>query len=350
MDTGEKGLYSIMTRRLVWLIGIIVIGVGGIIFSYSVIHKSDQDQVQFSSCMNIGNALDAPRDIPWDVEMDIRYFDAIQSAGFDCVRLPVRFSDYVKDSSPYALDESFMQEIDTYVDYALELGLVLILDFHHFVEMMDDPERFKPQFLSIWRQLSERYQDYPKELVFELLNEPTNQLEGELWNEYLSEAIALIRLTNKDRLLIVGPDHYYSLDRLEVLKIPQDDNLLVSFHFYEPNNFTFQGNPYHVGFEHLSDIAWTGDEQECNELEQRFEKARRWAEAHHVRLFLGEFGANQRAPRDSRILWTRAIRELAEEKGFSWGYWELASGFGIFDPVTFEWDQDLLHALLDNEL
>lgn len=48
----------------------------------------------------------------------------------------------------------------------------------------------------------------------------------------------------------------------------------------------------------------------------------------------------------SRVRWTRAVREAAEERGFGWGYWEFGAGFGAYDPVAEAWRPELLAALL----
>lgn len=311
-----------------------------------LVYNAMPKKVTFSKCISIGNALDAPRDMSWDVVMDVKYFDAIKQAGFDSVRLPVRFSDYAKGSPEYILDEEFMLKIDQYVDYALGLDLVLILDFHHFIEFMQEPGEYRDCFLRVWEQLSERYRGYPPQLVFELLNEPNDKLEGERWNEYMAEAIKIIRRDNPRRLIIVGPGNYNSIDGLESLILPKDNNLMVTFHYYEPNKFTFQGNIYHEGFENYHNIEWKRTADELVYLKERFAVAADWADKNHVPVFLGEFGANKEAPYDSRLLWTAAVREQAEEYGFSWCYWELCSAFGIYDPQAEEWDEGLLCALL----
>lgn len=327
----------------------VFIMLGMVVVAITVSLLTQEHQVQFSRCMNIGNALDAPKDIPWDVEMKTEYFDSIKSAGFDCVRLPVRFSDYAKDQPNYILQEKFMKEMDAYLNYAMNNGLVVILDFHHFIELMDNPDKYKGCFLSIWRQISERYKDDPDKLVFELLNEPTGQLKGELWNRYIAEAVTTIRTTNKDRMIIVGPDQYNSIDGLKHLSLPKDKNIKVSFHFYEPNDFTFQGNQYHAGFENLHDIPWKGTAEEVQKLRDRFGIVKKWAAKHDVDVFMGEFGANRNAPADSRILWTYSVRKLAEEMGFSWGYWELCSSFGVMDAQTLKWDEKMLDALMKDK-
>ena len=83
------------------------------IISYKAIGAiiDNSRKTSFRKCINIGNALEAPKNISWDVTMKAEYFDIIKNAGFDSVRLPVRFSDYVNEKT-YILDEEFMKEID----------------------------------------------------------------------------------------------------------------------------------------------------------------------------------------------------------------------------------------------
>lgn len=297
-------------------------------------------KTSFHKCMNIGNALEAPKDIPWDLTMKIEYFDIIKNAGFDSVRLPVRFSDYANKNT-YILDEKFMKKIDSYIDYALNEDLTLILDFHHFDEIMESPDEYKNMFLSIWNQLSLRYKSYPDKLVFELLNEPRDNLRGALWNDYLKEGIDTIRNNDKGRKIIVGPDSYYSVERLYDLVIPNDGNLILTFHYYEPNKFTFQGDPYHEGYEDLKNIKWTGTDEEVKAITNRFDIAKKYSRENNIPVFLGEFGVNKKVKEPYREDWIRSVRSEADDYNFSWGYWEFASNFGIYNLNTGAWDVDL---------
>lgn len=252
--------------------------------------------------MNIGNALDAPKGVPGDVTMKEEYFDIIKGAGFDSVRLPVRFSDYVNKNT-YILDEQFMKKIDKYINYAVNDNLTLILDLHGFEEIMEAPEEYKAMFISIWDQLSRRYENYSDKLVFELLNELKDNLRGNLWNEYLKDGIKAIRANDKRRKIIVGPDSYNSVERLYDLVIPKDRNLILTFHYYEPNNFTFQGDTYHKGYGKMKNIEWT-----------------------------------------------EAVRNEADNYNFSWGYWEFCSNFGIYDLKNQEWSEELQALIPDSDL
>ena len=328
-------------RTIIGVLLVFILIVLGVV-SYKAIEKNidENRKTEFHKCINIGNALEAPKNMPWDVKMDTEYFDIIKDAGFDSVRLPVRFSDYVNKDT-YILDEQIMKNIDYYIDYALNNDLMLILDFHHFEEIMETPEEYKEMFLKIWDQLSKRYKNYSNKLVFELLNEPRDNLSGSLWNQYLKEGIQTIRNNDKRRKIIVGPDNYYSVDRLYDLEIPKDRNLILTFHYYEPNKFTFQGDPYHEGYEILKNIKWTGTDEERRVLYNKFDIVKKYSRENDIPVFLGEFGVNRKVKEPFRKDWIEAVREEADKFNFSWSYWEFCSNFGIYDRESKTWSEDL---------
>lgn len=308
--------------------------------------KTDYPPV-LAKCLNIGNCLEAPKGQPWDVPMDISYFSIIKRAGFQCVRLPIRFSDYADSSNNHCLDEAFMKNIDTYVNEALKQHLTLILDLHHFMPIMADPEGNKGCLISIWKQLAERYKNYPNTLVFELLNEPQNKIDCDVWNLILAETVSAIRSIDTKRYLIVGGTNYNSIDSLQSLKLPVDKRIIATIHYYEPNEVTFQGTPYQQGYDNLSNVDWKGTKEEISYLEGRLKSAKTWANNHHVPLFLGEFGINKKAPADTRIRWTSAVVHAADTLGISYGYWEFASSFGLYDLNTKTWNIPMLKAVLN---
>ena len=93
----------------------------------------------------------------------------------------------------------------------------MILDMHEFHAMAEDPAGRKEAWLAFWRQVAPRFKDAPDDVVFELLNEPFGKLTPELWNEYLKEALAVVRATNPTRAVIVGAGHWNSIDGLQTL-------------------------------------------------------------------------------------------------------------------------------------
>jgi endoglucanase len=80
----------------------------------------------------------------------------MKSGRFDNNNLPVRWNAHVEDSAPYTVDPVFFRRIDEIVYWALERGLSIIIDFHHYEEMMSDPRGNKERFLAIWKQSREQ--------------------------------------------------------------------------------------------------------------------------------------------------------------------------------------------------
>lgn len=301
--------------------------------------------------INMGNMLEAPNEGEWGLFVQEEYFDLIKEAGFDFVRLPVRWSTHAAQGSPYTIDSAFFGRVDEVVDWALERNLAVIVDFHHYEEMMWDPQNNKDRYLGIWQQLAEHYKDYPSNVLFELLNEPNDQLNASLWNEYLAEVLRIVRETNPRRDVVIGPTNWNAYDWISTLDVPNDAHLIVTFHYYLPFQFTHQGAEWVQGSDPWLGTAWDATEAEKAEITAHFDSVAEWAKRHHnVRILLGEFGAYSKAEMDSRLRWTGFVSRAAERHGFAWAYWEFASGFGIYNPVAQVWREELLKALIPSFL
>ena len=303
--------------------------------------------VELQRGINLGNMLEAPNEGDWGLSVQEEYFDLVEDSGFDFVRLPVRWSTHAGADSPYAIDPAFFTRVDEVVNWAMERNLTIIVDFHHYEEVMTDPWGHKDRLLGIWKQVADHYKDYPSNVLFELLNEPNGQLNASLWNSYMFEALAIVRESNPIRDVIIGPVNWNAYDWLSTLDVPHDDHLIVTFHYYLPFQFTHQGAEW-VGDESQNWLGgeW-GSDAEKAEVTRHFGSVANWAQRHgDVRILLGEFGAYSRGPQESRVRWTEFVRSEAERHGFAWAYWEFASGFGVYDPEAKRWRQELIKALL----
>jgi endoglucanase len=69
-----------------------------------------------------------------------------------------------------------------------------------------------------------------------------------------------------------------------------------------------------------------------------------------IPVHIGEFGAYSRADMTSRAKWTTFLSRYFEELGWSWAYWEFSAGFGIYNPSNKTLNQELVDALLHNEM
>jgi endoglucanase len=298
--------------------------------------------------INLGNALDAG-DAPWAIKLQGDYFDEIKSAGFSSIRIPIAWNTHVDSSPPYTIDSHFLKKVDWTVNETLSRGLTAVIDVHHDVDMEREPEQYLPRLKALWSQIAEHFQSYPDRLFFELFNEPSGALSDDRWQRILLELIRVVRATNPNRILVIGPGYWNSVDHLINLQLPPEDRkIIVTIHYYSPMQFTHQGANWVHGSEKWKGTTWRGSPEQLAQIDRDFDKASSWAKSDNRPLFVGEFGAFEGADMDSRARWTRAVVEAANKRGFSWAYWEFCSNFGAFDPVANKWREPLLDALLPN--
>ena len=300
--------------------------------------------------LNLGNALEAPREGQWGVILRAEYFRLIKEAGFGSVRIPIRWSARAAQRAPYTINPPFFERVDWAVDQALSNGLTVVINMHHYEELMQRPKEHEGRFLALWAQIAEHYKDYPADLLFELLNEPNGGMTVSAWNRLLLEAIRTVRETNPRRVIVVGPANWNGIISLASLELPPDDrNIIVTVHYYEPFRFTHQGAEWVSGSGPWLGTTWDGTSSQELEVSSDLDLAANWGKNNNRPIFLGEFGAYGKADMDSRACWTAFVARQAEERGMSWAYWEFCAGFGVYDKGLKRWNIELLNALIPQE-
>ena len=275
------------------------------------------------------------------------YFQMIKDAGFSTVRINLHAFRHMDRNNDYKLTDSWWEVLNWAVDNAIKSDLMVILDMHEYGSMGRNPENGKQALLAFWTQVSERFKNAPDNVIFEILNEPSKQLTPELWNQYLKEALAIIRQTNPNRMVIIGPGNYNQINYLDQLELPEEDrNIIVTIHYYSPMEFTHQGAAWAAEQKNLSGVEWTGTEQEKAAIRDDFAIAKKWAQEHNRPVFVGEFGAYDKAPMESRLRYLNFMTRTMEEFGFSWAYWQFDSDFIVYDINNEKWVESILNALI----
>lgn len=298
--------------------------------------------------INLGNALDAPEEGSWGVTLQSDYFKLIKQAGFDSVRIPIRFSAHAEKESPYTISPVFFDRIDWALQNCADSDLLAIINVHHYEGICEHPSEHADRLVALWKQIAARYEDMPDTVVFELLNEPNDKLTDEPWNKLLVRVLSEVRKSNHDRIVLIGPASWNSPEHLDKLSLPEGDrNIIVTFHYYQPFHFTHQGAPW-LGeqSEEWLGQTWQAADKQRDVVLSDFKQISDWATQNDRPVNLGEFGVFEKADMDSRRIWTNFVARTAERNNFSWHYWEFCSGFGAYDAKEKTWRKPLLDALV----
>ncbi len=295
-------------------------------------------------CVNLGNALDAPREGDWGWRIEARHFPVIRDAGFETVRIPIRWSAHTGPEPDYTIDPAFLARVDEVIRLAREAGLKVIINVHHFRALMADPLGERARFLSIWRQLSGHYEGLPADVSFELLNEPHYRLKGEVLRNLLVAARAIVRERHPSRTLIIGGENYSDLKSVRTVPGFSDPNIVATFHYYDPFQFTHQDAEFLGEVRPRGPVEW-GSERERAVLARHAARAARFEAAQGRPVFLGEFGVYEAADHAQRAAWTGAVRAAFEAEGIDWCVWNFTATFPLWNDRDQAWQPGMLEAL-----
>ena len=275
-----------------------------------------------------------------------KHFAEIRKGGFDFVR--VNLFAFRHMDSANRIDPKWLERLDWVVREAQAAGLGVILDEHDFDACAKDLPACRVKLPAFWRQVAPRYRGAPRNVAFELMNEPHGPIDAAVWNEFSAELLKIVRETNPTRTVVIGPTRWNNFAELPTLRLPENDrNILVTFHYYDPFHFTHQGARWAGDVQTLSGIPW-GSEADRAQIRADFAKVKAWAQANRRPVLLGEFGAYDKSgtPLAMRVAYTEAVAREAEAAGFGWAYWQFDSDFIVWDMARDAWVPEIRRALI----
>ncbi len=334
-------------------------------------------EVPFSRGVNLTNWLQAPsaQNVHF-AKFGRTDFVQIQQLGCDVVRLPINLHTMTGGPPDYRIDPLLYVFLDPVADWASELGLHLILDNHTFDPAESTAPDIGDVLVPVWTQLAAHFAAHPAQLYYEILNEP-HGIADATWNAIQQRVIDAIRQHDQRHAVVVGPANWNSFRNLNRMPVFADDNLVYTFHFYEPFVFTHQGagwtNPSLVPLRGVPfpyerarmpvlpaslQGTWVGaalgnygEEGTIAQVGLLLDEAASFQQERGVPLFCGEFGVySPNSDHRDRVLWYEVVRQRLEERGIAWTIWDYRGGFGLFERGSselFEFDLNvpLLEAL-----
>lgn len=334
-----------------------------------------------------------------------RELGALHRLGFDFVRFAVDPGPFLQwqDARRDYLDRMLISE----VQLILSAGLSVIVDFH--------PSDINPDYLGeriAAGSSTPLFRDYlrllartsallsdlpPARVALEIMNEPPPP--ADLWRPMLDAAYATIRKEAPNLLLVLDGGQEGNLEGTTTLDgFKGDPNILFSFHYYRPWQFTHQGLAG-MAAQYLTDVpypalarpmqesidatyravaiaklpaqqmlqakvtarhdleTYQGSGFDRSTIADDFDKVARWARDHAIpprRVMLGEFGAMDSAQRGlptrepERLRWFADVREEAEARGFAWAAWVHSGSIGfslVKHPGSPDLDPGIVRAL-----
>lgn len=298
---------------------------------------------QMKRCVNMGNALEAPNGATWGKLYSKEDYERIAAAGFDTVRIPVRWNDYTGPAPEYRIHPDFAEVVDNNIRWALSNDLNIVLNIHHFDELMENPAEQMERFGKLWDQISLRYSKLPKSVWFEVLNEPHKELKGKVMRQMQALALATIRRDNPDRIVMLGGEEWSGINSLATNLASDDPNVVYTFHYYDPFGFTHQQATW-LGDDMPKGKRGWGSSEDKAELANAIGIATAFRDAVKRPVFLGEFGVNGPVDNKQRVKWAGAVKTAMEEADIPWCLWSYGNTFALYSDEN-GWDADMLKAL-----
>jgi len=300
----------------------------------------------------------------WDIEN-------IKNMGMDHIRLG--FDQIVLETEPYVYNEKTFKLVEDFVELCEKHGLGIVLNLHkcignycdieESITLFDSPE-LQDRFVKLWLEFERRFAT-KKNVMFELLNE-VRDIDPELWNDLAERTINALRRVNKTRVIIVGSICWNNPNKLHTLRVFDDDNVIYTFHVYDPSEFTHQRGVLHWAqlyynrkMEYPGDIEkyreyyrvlWNNqkayshiDRMDIRYMREILAPAIEFKKKHPDKiLWCGEFGTIRHADMKSRENWMRDVITILKENHIPYSVWNYLSTpndgnrFSLVDDDTRE--------------
>lgn len=265
---------------------------------------------------NLGNTLDTCGD--WLDGQSVSRFETgwgqpittpalmqmFADAGFGAIRVPVTWYQHMNANG--MVDKEWMDRVEEVANYVLDTGMYCILNVHHDTGtegwLRADAGVYSStriRFITLWRQIAERFKDYGPKLLFESFNEMLDANNS--WNEpksatsytyidnYNQDFVDAVRGTggNNSRRNLVVNDYCASsvAKAFQAMTIPRDsaeNHIIAEFHSYSPYMFAM--------YEGAGAIeTWSNATQK--EVQDQIKAIAALASSKGVPFIIGEYGA-----------------------------------------------------------
>ena len=341
------------------------------------------DQTAITAAMgmgwNLGNQLEAssnkvPSETAWGnptITEDL--IKAVKAQGFNTIRIPVSYLSKIGEAPDYTIDSAWLDRVQEVVDYVVGNDMYAVMNIHgdgyYTVDgswllcVDDNQDEIKAKYEAVWKQIADRFKDYDEHLIFESMNEESDNTYGRPnkdgyanINEYNRIFVDTVRGTGSNNtkrwLLLPGwnTNIEYTVGNYGFV-IPEDKlcesdgkRIMISVHYYDPYNFTIDENSSSAktqwGKYATENFDNWGQEDHVDSQMQMLHDTF-IAEGYPV--IIGEMGVQDKTHlsesfNEYRRYWLEYVVKSAKANGCIPVYWDNGwngkNGFGLFDRTS----------------
>jgi endoglucanase len=295
---------------------------------------------------NLGNSFDGAPDVTsWgNPAPNQTLINAVHSAGFNTLRLPVTWTDHIGAAPTYTIDATWMSQVVQTAQWAVDAGMYVFVNTHHdadgqwvtFPSDATSTATVTAEVTAVWTQIATAFKAFSPNLMFECFNEPHSATGGSSagadLNLYLAACVNAVRGTggaNTTRIVMIQPvgasPDQSGIQTMQKATIITDPYLIISLHTYEPTNFGLSTTPY----------AW-GSASDYTSMQQSVQQIRTWLPTQPV--VIGEWGSMGAQATANRAAHAQAYSQDVTTAGMVPIWWDNggsgSGSYAIFNRTT----------------
>lgn len=286
----------------------------------------------------------------FNVRQSKRAIENLKSNDIKAIRLPIAFQYHFSE------DRRFLKKLKNFLAHCskTEINLVIAYFGHDLSE--ENLNQSTDLIIDHWLRVLEILPPRNSNIFLEIVNEPT--ISPTSWEKVAVEIISNIRQKNEGVPLIVGATNSNSMFELSRTMPFSFNNIIYTFHFYEPYIFTHQGTewtgnqhstkgipyPFQEGNMPIINPKAIGTSGEINfrdyyltgnrvALEDKISQISNWAKNYEVELWCTEYGVTINSDVNSRITYLRDLSEVLKNYRIPGFIWEWEGNFGVNELV-----------------
>lgn len=287
---------------------------------------------------------------------------AVKSAGFNAVRIPVRWQPHITNEETMEIDAQWIARVKEVVDYCVNNGMYAIINTHHepwleYHPFSAEADAISKKEIALWHNIATYFKDYDEHLAFACSNEvnvnwqaPTTE-NLTVQNGYNQDFVKAVRATggrNWYRNLIVqtySANPNYGLSGFVAPTDVVDNRLIVEYHYYDPYDYCGSCTVYYWGKDFAQYGKISSSSQEADMQNLFAQMSEKW-HSQGLGIIMGETGvayhttgssSEVKHQEDNMKYYLQTVYSTAKANGIAPFVWDNnafgngSENFGIFD-------------------